>query len=499
MKQFIRSAALALAAILALVSGGAKASTSYTCNGNTYVMPDQFNGYGYVTAWPAQMNDCNTQLLSYLNSALAAQNAAQAAAAASATSASTQGMSTTSLTIGLGTQSPTIQASKNFTPGMPVRIADQAAPTANYMDGVVSAYNSSTGAMTVTVTSVSGSGTKTAWNVFLVGQRGPPSTTMPRSDHTGAYSIAVGDGTSLIRATSGTWAMTLPAPSSAGAGWWAIVQNTGTGTVTLTASTGTVDGLASYPMYPNESRLVQTDGSTFVSVILSPFDMIVTSSVTFIVPPGYNNFDGILTSGGAGGISGTGGSNSYGGSSGGGAAPFELSSAALGGPGASVTITIAAQASAGNNGNGSSFGSIFSVTGGSVGLSNVSGGSTGLAGGGIQDVVDSACLYRSTTGISPGGTGPRCLYAGGYGGSTSTNATSGLSGSPSVYGGGGSGGVGTSSVGASAGSLFGGAAGASVLSGTAADGTAPAGAGGASGNGTGGHGARGQLSIHGAI
>jgi len=76
------------------------------------------------------------------------------------------GTSTTSLTVGTGSKSLTIEINKNFAVGQAVRIANTATP-ANYMDGQVTAYTKATGALVVNVTAVGGTGTFTAWTVSL--------------------------------------------------------------------------------------------------------------------------------------------------------------------------------------------------------------------------------------------------------------------------------------------------------------------------------------------
>jgi|GEM_PF-1713057 len=76
------------------------------------------------------------------------------------------GTSTTSLTIGTGSKSLTVQTGKNFQIGQSVRIAYTTTPS-NYMDGQVTAYTSGTGALVVNVSAVGGSGTQSAWTVSL--------------------------------------------------------------------------------------------------------------------------------------------------------------------------------------------------------------------------------------------------------------------------------------------------------------------------------------------
>ncbi|HZH25760.1 MAG TPA: hypothetical protein VEY95_01140 [Azospirillaceae bacterium] len=93
--------------------------------------------------------------------------AATTAAASTLGAASTQASSTTSLTVGVGAKSLTVEAGKNFVVGMPVRIA---APTGSpRMDGHVTAYDAATGALTVDVLVTHGTGTGANWRVFLTG------------------------------------------------------------------------------------------------------------------------------------------------------------------------------------------------------------------------------------------------------------------------------------------------------------------------------------------
>lgn len=76
------------------------------------------------------------------------------------------GTSTTSVAIGTGSKSFTTQTGKNFQIGQSVRVAYTTTPT-NYMDGQITAYNTSTGALTVNVASVGGAGTYAAWTISL--------------------------------------------------------------------------------------------------------------------------------------------------------------------------------------------------------------------------------------------------------------------------------------------------------------------------------------------
>ena len=79
---------------------------------------------------------------------------------------STTGVSTTSLVIGSGSKSLTVETGKSYQPGQSVKIAYTTTPT-NWMHGTVTAYNSVSGALVVSVTNYSGSGTYNAWTVTL--------------------------------------------------------------------------------------------------------------------------------------------------------------------------------------------------------------------------------------------------------------------------------------------------------------------------------------------
>lgn len=80
--------------------------------------------------------------------------------------------STTSLAIGTGSKSLTVSADTPFAVGMYVLIAETAAPSTNWMYGQITAWNGTTGAMTVDVDVVGGSGTIAAWTVSVSGARG---------------------------------------------------------------------------------------------------------------------------------------------------------------------------------------------------------------------------------------------------------------------------------------------------------------------------------------
>lgn len=105
-----------------------------------------------------------------------AQNVVAKAAAAAASAASalnapgTNATSTSSLTIGTGAISLTLaQTGKAFSVGQSVNISRTSAPATTAMWGIITAFNSGTGAMTVQVPTgqTLGSGTFTDWTISL--------------------------------------------------------------------------------------------------------------------------------------------------------------------------------------------------------------------------------------------------------------------------------------------------------------------------------------------
>ena len=66
-----------------------------------------------------------------------------------------------------------ITIEKAYTPGARVRFSDTAAPSANYFEGIVTAYDPLTGAMTVDFIDLKvGAGTIASWDVNLAGEQG---------------------------------------------------------------------------------------------------------------------------------------------------------------------------------------------------------------------------------------------------------------------------------------------------------------------------------------
>ena len=118
----------------------------------------------------------------------------------------TSGTSTTSLAIGAGAQNFTTQTGKAWAVGQPAIIARTSAPDTTRMSGFISAYNSGTGAMSVTVDTVLGTGTYSDWTISLGTARAPDS--LPIQVITASTTAVV--GFHYVLATAGI-TLTLPA------------------------------------------------------------------------------------------------------------------------------------------------------------------------------------------------------------------------------------------------------------------------------------------------
>ncbi|MBF6630645.1 MAG: hypothetical protein ITG01_05790 [Comamonas sp.] len=112
--------------------------------------------------------------------------------------------------------------------------------------------------------------------------------------------LQAADSGKLIDITSGTFTQTFAAVATLGNGWWCYLQNSGTGDITIPSS----DGRNNWIMYPGEVRLFQCDGTTLRSVVVKGFYRVFTTSGTFIKPPGYAAFEGLLWGGGCSGSGG---------------------------------------------------------------------------------------------------------------------------------------------------------------------------------------------------
>lgn len=127
------------------------------------------DGRGYVDRFVPALAQV-VAVAGYTVTTAGAASTSASAAAASAASAlgapGTNATSTTSLTVGTGSKSLTIQTAKAYSVGQVVVIASTASP-GNQMTGIITSYNSGTGALVVDVQQTLGSGTLAAWTISL--------------------------------------------------------------------------------------------------------------------------------------------------------------------------------------------------------------------------------------------------------------------------------------------------------------------------------------------
>jgi len=117
---------------------------------------------------------------------------------------------------------------------------------------------------------------------------------------TATYTLTTADSGKYIICSGGSWTLTLPAPA---AGLYFQVRNdmgiTGTvGTITIQPTGGTIDGLTSIPLLPQQECTIITDGTNWRTfglkreVILGIVDTVSsTASVTILLPVGYRLFE----------------------------------------------------------------------------------------------------------------------------------------------------------------------------------------------------------------
>ncbi len=135
-----------------------------TLNGRTYTLAD-FEGTNYVEGLPDAFEDFVTHAGDIYNST-----------------------STTSNSIGTGSKTFTVESAKPYQAGTPLRIADAAAPSTNFMDTIVTSYSGTT--LVVDSVGYAGSGTFTSWNVNIGGAASVAGTVAIAQGGTGATTAA---------------------------------------------------------------------------------------------------------------------------------------------------------------------------------------------------------------------------------------------------------------------------------------------------------------------
>jgi len=289
---------MALPTITALPTAPSRANT-----------PTTFNTL--ADAWVGALSNLRTEL-----------NAYAAALPATITGTDFTGTSSTSTTIGTGPKSFTASTGRNWQIGQGVRVAYTTTPT-NYMDGQVTAYNSTTGALTVNVTSVGGAGTQAAWtisptvaagSVTLTGAETLTNKTLTTPVLSGTASgttagaigynggaLSFGDGSAqrTVATLNGSQTFTNKTIDTAGTNVLKVNGNTlaasaGTATITLPNSTDTLVGRATTDTMTNKTLTAPAiNGATLdAATTVSDTGTIATNSVGFRGAPASSNATG---------------------------------------------------------------------------------------------------------------------------------------------------------------------------------------------------------------
>ena len=139
-------------------------------------------------------------------------------------------------------------------------------------NGLWRSYQAGAGTSTANAASLAGAGLKAITTTL--------NTKLAPTAHTTDYTIVNADRATVQEWTGALGTFTLPSPATVGTDWYVVVKNAGTGSVTVSPPSGTIDGSSSLIFAVDESAFIYTDGTNFFTVGLgqavnSVFDFIV--------------------------------------------------------------------------------------------------------------------------------------------------------------------------------------------------------------------------------
>lgn len=156
----------------------------------------------YIPTFVSGANTTEQNINDAEATALAARTEAVNAAASAAVTDGAYGTSTTSLAIGTGTKNFTTQTGKNFVIGMKVIAAYPSDPSGKYMYGTVLSYTTGTGALSLSVTEIFGTGTYADWSLTITGPSSA-ETGIPKVANEAALGTGITYGESKVTQDTG--------------------------------------------------------------------------------------------------------------------------------------------------------------------------------------------------------------------------------------------------------------------------------------------------------
>jgi len=198
--------------------------------------------------------------------------------------------STTTLTIGTGSKTLTVDTGLSYTPSQSVLIAHDAT---NEMTGTVTTYATGNGQMVANVTSTTGSGTYSSWDVNITGAVGVPGATGPQGD-TGPTGATGADGATGPAGATGpgtrgpialAFVITTATPIGASAatltGWFSAARTNVVAPIGVGLSPITGDTAQFYYPVTNVGVVLQYDGTNWNNVTGQVIDgnLIVTGTI----------------------------------------------------------------------------------------------------------------------------------------------------------------------------------------------------------------------------
>mgnify|MGYP003525153983 FL=1 len=173
---------------------------------------------------------------------------AVAAASSAINSPATYATSTSSITPAIGTNAFTLaQTGKAFVVGQFVTVADATTPTTKFFNGAITAFNSGSGAITVTAIVVVGTSSGSNWVVTAAAPAqgenfvSPVQTFVALGNVSGSVAIDLRNGLACSMTITGntTFTFTMPALFTTGKSTWWLAQITRSGSYSIGYPAGT--------------------------------------------------------------------------------------------------------------------------------------------------------------------------------------------------------------------------------------------------------------------